>query len=260
MSEETENLYNSTKEELRNRIKNPFISSVIISWIICNYRLILYLSFSKDIIEDKLDNMCNYYTFWSMIIFPITYAFMIIFISPRILELINLLNKNVFIRNKKHDEELSKISAIEELNDKMKKLASNNSQITIEKGRINEELITAKNELISFKEMYSNAEINTKELYNKIEKQSILIFSYYKNLIDNNKFIENIDLLSKSGINSEILRNISRDFKFTNNKIDNFLKYEHVLLKLEIIFKFGKDDYEFNEEAFDFYIDFLNRK
>ena len=50
-----ENIINSIKSEANSRMKNPLIASFIFSWVVWNWKSILFLIFANKDIERKIE-------------------------------------------------------------------------------------------------------------------------------------------------------------------------------------------------------------
>ncbi|AGC78397.1 hypothetical protein LX97_02727 [Nonlabens dokdonensis] len=70
-SEIVNNILTTTSD----RLKNPFIGSFLISWIVFNWKTISYFIFSNDIIKEKIIFIDeNYVSWWSNLIIPLLVA------------------------------------------------------------------------------------------------------------------------------------------------------------------------------------------
>lgn len=80
MKEEAKEIIQNFSDTVKERIKNPVISTFVISWCIFNWNSLLLLAFSKDSIKQRIDivsPMISEYTSWLLpLIFTVSYLFL----------------------------------------------------------------------------------------------------------------------------------------------------------------------------------------
>ena len=107
-----------------DRLKNPFIGAFITSWLVFNWKSILFLTLSSKTIEGKIlyvdENMSNR---WSAIVFPLLSAIFYTLILPYInlgideaVKFSKLKRENDLLDQKKKNIVNEKMIAIEEIN------------------------------------------------------------------------------------------------------------------------------------------------
>jgi hypothetical protein len=70
-------------DALRERLRSPFFSAVVISWILINWRAILFLCFDGRPILNRIEYIeTKYFTFWHSAGLPVIAAFVYVAISP----------------------------------------------------------------------------------------------------------------------------------------------------------------------------------
>lgn len=79
MKEFLQSLFKSTEE----RIKNPFIGAFITSWVIFNWKSILYIIFADNKIEDRIEFIMKHYSnVWNCLWLPLFSAVFYIVVLP----------------------------------------------------------------------------------------------------------------------------------------------------------------------------------
>jgi hypothetical protein len=69
-------MINDVKETILERIKNPFLGSLIVIWLLLNWKAVFYLFFSDLSIETRFYNIENhYYSFFRSVLIPPLLAF-----------------------------------------------------------------------------------------------------------------------------------------------------------------------------------------
>jgi len=77
-------------ESYRDRLKNPILGAYSASFILCNWRPMFILLFSKSSIEDRIKVIDSKYSFWSAILWPILVSFIIVLVVPYVMMLLEL--------------------------------------------------------------------------------------------------------------------------------------------------------------------------
>lgn len=119
MKEFLQNIFKTTEE----RIKNPFIGAFISSWILFNWKPILFIIFSSKIIEDKINFIENNFVATNHILwYPLIAAIFYVLILPYISLLFDILLKysllkrnDIVVSKQKQNIENKKHLAIEEI-------------------------------------------------------------------------------------------------------------------------------------------------
>jgi hypothetical protein len=274
MSEETQDIIKDAKEELRNRFKSPFIGSFMISWVVFNSKLILFIILSKKTIEHKFKHIDDYSNLCSMLAYPLLsalfYTAFNLLLLPWLQTKINKITSNSKKILKTQKQEIDNVSKISELEEKITSIELLNIKINSENIEQKKMILDLNSELNLFKELNDKYQIEFEELKDahliketelerKISNLYSLLFMYSKNLRDSDAFKINYEILLKNNISKEILKQVRTALKINDGKLDKFNDIEDVLLKLNIIAKYGNDDYELNDDVYKFYFDFLGR-
>lgn len=119
MKEFLQNIFKSTEE----RIKNPFIGAFITSWILFNWKPILFTFFSSKIIEEKINFIDENFVATNHILwYPLFAAIFYVLILPYISLLFDILLKysllkrnDIVVSKQKQNIENQKHLAIEEI-------------------------------------------------------------------------------------------------------------------------------------------------
>lgn len=77
-------------ESYRDRLKNPILGTYTASFLLCNWRPIFILLFSKNSIEERIKIIDSKYSFWNAILWPILVTFIIVLFVPYIMMLLEL--------------------------------------------------------------------------------------------------------------------------------------------------------------------------
>ncbi len=187
--------FDSVIENFNSRLKNPFIFSFIIAWIVTNWKAISYFLYSNLDIEHRIYHIESNYsglrnTFW----FPMFVATFYVLVFPIFLLIIDFLSSYVY--------ELR-----QDLLYKSKK-----KQITREV-----DLIIHKTEREDKKAEYKDISQFNEEINNyreEINRKNDTIDRLLKDLSENRSELENVKESLDINQNAEILHN-----KFRNNKI-----------------------------------------
>jgi hypothetical protein len=120
-------LFKSFLKTTEERIKNPFIGSFITSWILFNWKPILYLIFSSKDIEQKILYIETTFTIiWCLLIFPLLSAIFYVLILPYLNLLFDWLLRYSSLKKN--------ISLI----DKQKQIIQNQKELAIEEIKLEE--------------------------------------------------------------------------------------------------------------------------
>ena len=120
-------LLKSFLKTTEERIKNPFIGSFITSWILFNWKPILYLIFSSKDIEQKILYIETTFTIiWCLLIFPLLSAIFYVLILPYLNLLFDWLLRYSSLKKN--------ISLI----DKQKQIIQNQKELAIEEIKLEE--------------------------------------------------------------------------------------------------------------------------
>jgi hypothetical protein len=119
MKEFLQNIFKSTEE----RIKNPFIGAFMTSWILFNWKPILFVIFSSKIIEDKINFIDeNFVATNHLLWYPLCAAIFYVLVLPYISLLFDILLKysllkrnDIVVNKQKQNIENQKQLAIEEI-------------------------------------------------------------------------------------------------------------------------------------------------
>jgi hypothetical protein len=84
--------FNTIFQTSNERIRNPFIGSLIFSWIAFNWKSITTLIFSTKSIEDRIIYISeNFTNIWNQLYFPIIFAFFYVLVLPYLMLGIDIL-------------------------------------------------------------------------------------------------------------------------------------------------------------------------
>lgn len=249
------------------RIKNPFIGAFISSWIIFNWKPILFLIFSFQNIESKLFYIQKQFSDIDHLIYlPLISTIFYILILPLLNLLFEILlksptskRKELVTENRKQAIEHEKVIAIEEIKLEETKteyrgLKSNNKlieelqqkcikleeEINYEKGKAKSEIENLKNEITQKEEIF------------KLEKQNFdtANFTSRSELIDLRKKIQTLEDTNK---------NLNEKISDSQNNIESLILFKNGERFIEQI-KNGEKSY-FNFEKNQVYSpeDIINR-
>jgi len=100
-------------EPIKVRLSNPFLCSLIIAFILVNWRPILYITFSKTSIEEKISYInINYYSsafgnLWMYVILPIVISSVYTFGIPWFNNLVDYINSKPLKEKRKTEHDLT---------------------------------------------------------------------------------------------------------------------------------------------------------
>lgn len=161
-------IINSIFHSSNERLKNPFVSSFIISVLILNWKAILILIFSDSKIDRKINFISNQYlTTNSTIIYPLLFALFYVIILPYIMQGISYLVKYA---------KTSQIEAFyeEEILKSNKRAELVRSEVKLERIKANSQELSDLNETInSLKNSNSEKDVLLKELRKDYEMINI---------------------------------------------------------------------------------------
>ncbi|MFY0483306.1 hypothetical protein ACI6PS_11940 [Flavobacterium sp. PLA-1-15] len=200
------------------RIKNPFLGSFSISFLLFNWRPLLILLFSDFAIEEKISIIDTYYCNLSAILWPIGLGIFYVLILPYFNLMIEKLlglakNERYKIKNKIIDENLSirkkqatnerDIADIKAGTSQINELKSQIDNLTIEKNDKSETITT-------LRELH-NTEINN------LREQNTILTNRIDELLN-----KNIDVENKYSENSKVLKLLT---SFDSENEINIKKY-----------------------------------
>ena len=200
------------------RIKNPLIGTFLMSWIVFNWKGILFLLFSTHNIESKLTIVSDkYYSLEIFIIYPLLVALAYIFILPYINFLIDLILRD--INSKLHDKiQKNRILVIQD-----------NTAVAIENIKFEEAQA-------DYRDRAKQNEI-IKALEGKIQSlEGELNHEQEKATLEHEKTLEekNTSLNKYSGLKDEIMKyeTLISNLRDENKEIRNFIINNEQLLDL----------------------------
>ena len=89
-------------ESANERLKNPFIGTFIIAWIVFNWKSILYIIYSDSSIEDKIVLInTEYSSVSSVLLFPLGLAIFYVLLLPYIMWVFDALSSKAMVGRKK---------------------------------------------------------------------------------------------------------------------------------------------------------------
>ena len=223
-------LSDSLINSLKGRITNPFFSSLIISWILINWEIVIYL-FTNYPIDDKVTHIKSLgENSWSIFWYPLIAATIVIIVYPLIGNLSHWLyqyyrrmRKNVDIHINK--EAYLPLDEAKELRDLVEKKTNEFNEFYDQKNKVIDQLKSNLNKSQSkiqeitvdkdnYYTLYTNEGNKNKELqlkYNKLEIEDLVLTENVLALINYHYF----------GISSDQL--IGEDFKNHRNSLLNKL-------------------------------------
>lgn len=189
-------LFDNLNKSIQERIRNPFLGSFLISWIIYNWNSLLILLFSNKTIEDKINTIKPKEIFYvSGFWMPILFATIYVLFIPYIFFIIDYLTKHSYELRKKNVNE-------------RRKTALSLSRENIE---LQTQLETIKNE-------YKDA-VRLKKDNDSLQDE---IQNYYRDI---NELNEKYNLLKIE--NEKLIKE-----KEKNNVINNSRKYNRIKIQL----------------------------
>jgi len=233
-----------TSEE---RIKNPIIGSFLTSWLIFNWKPLLFFIFTKKLIEDKIIYIeTNYSDIWNLLFFPLISTIIYLIILPYINLGIELLinysqskRSDLSIKKQKLTIESQKQLAIEEIKleeaktefrernnhnklveelqekivnlekEKNSEFEKSKEHIDTLKSEMNKREKSFKNELLNLEKKYSSSISKTSELNSIIYQyeQKLQSFGINLNNTSENNILKEFTLGNGRVIQQKINRN-----------------------------------------------------
>lgn len=165
-SEMEETTMDKMLKPFNERMKNPFIASFIISWIIVNWKAIFYMIYSDESVKERFENSQGYTHWYTLILIPILSAVFFTFAMPYINLFIGWVNLNATRKKRRSIKENRK----EEMQDE-KEIQIENLKIEeakteyLERKRKNDEItnLTSKNIELNEEINRLNSEVNKRE-------------------------------------------------------------------------------------------------
>lgn len=188
------NLLNTISETTASRIKNPFTGAFITSWLVFNWKPLVYIIFSDEKIAEKIKYIeSSYSNSWDLLLYPLSSTVIFLFVVPYI----NLGNE-WFIKKSKTDREKrlheDQILMIERDTRIAEKQAEKEIAVEIVRKQNNKNLeITALQEKIILLE---EAAMSERIANDKKEKETNLAINTMLQNIEVSR-LENIDLKTK---------------------------------------------------------------
>lgn len=231
-------------ETSRDRIKNPFIGSFIISWMIINWRPIFILLFSNKEIEKKIEYIegcyINYITYF-LIPFLMTLIYMILL--PYFMLMIDKIIRESTVGRKRNLLEQQMIDY-----EAKKKIAVEDSELEDIKANYRDKVDLNK-QIEQLREQLNKREVNLKLQLSKIEELTTENTNLKKTIPNKNNikkeksnFEIDYDIFVKSDMYNffkDIGSNIRRNEEFPNN-ISYLMKEKYLM---DDIVKEINDDY-----------------
>jgi hypothetical protein len=198
MADETGTI-EAVKDELKRRVKNPFIGSFIIALVFLNWNIFLYLIFSKSLIEEKIQFVPNYYRdlmywIWYLVVGPFLIAFMISLVGPAINTLIKIIlekisNKDISLEWSKKQVEINERINLKELSNKLEVLQKgyNIDEIELSLKNAKDELAKRNNDIFLLME---NSELKINNHLKFIKEQAEILSNTMEDNYSENKIKE----------------------------------------------------------------------
>ncbi|WP_418513697.1 hypothetical protein [Corallibacter sp.] len=205
--------FKSLFETSNERIKNPLIGSFVLAWIVFNWKPIIYIVFSEDTIENRIQVISQHFsTLSTNLIYPLSFALFYILILPYLMwgfeelytyakkarldnitdiELHNITNK---IKTTKKSLTLENAKAehkeTSELNDKIEKLENNLEEKEATINKLIDKINSLNNEKSETQKLIENlseenySEEEKKRLNNEYQffKENKEVFRYFRRL------------------------------------------------------------------------------
>lgn len=124
---ELPSLLNDIKEVVFERIRNPFLASFSVFWLIFNWKIPFYLFLSNDQIEMRFTVISKVYSSWgNSLLYPFLFALGYIYLKDHFLNYLESTSNHAFLKQKKTEIvktigsirlEKDKIDALNELQD-----------------------------------------------------------------------------------------------------------------------------------------------
>lgn len=206
------------KDTILERIKNPFLGSLIVFWLVINWKSVFYLLFSDLSLETRFYNIeHHYYSFFKSYILPPFLAFIYTGYKDLLFDFIE-----------KESRESEKIRR------------KNNNAVSLDKYNEAAEIATARARVKHISEEYKTRneltrkidELNTR-LNSEQDKSKILKEKNDKKIIEhqeiNRKYKESVESIFENYMRYEEIRTFIRD----NNKNDNLDRLGRILNQMQ---------------------------
>jgi len=245
-------LYKALIATSTDRLKNPFIGSFFISWILFNWRPIFLLVFSDKNIEEKILVIDKDYTLiWSFLWLPLIFSVFYLLVLPYLTWFLEFLSTKANLARKENQIslEIFNLNASQRLAIEESKLEDIKANYR-EKADMNKQVEELNNQLQNRNETIENLKAKTLELNEKLNQMSIYIKA---NNTDNYSEQEKVELeyeyekfkeTDLYDFFKEIGSSISRSNSFPKN-VDNLLleKYKYSGILEERVNKDGGQVY-----------------
>ncbi len=244
---ELPSLLGDLKDLVFERIKNPFLASISVFWLVINWKIPFYLLFSKVDIEKKFDVISDDYSNLENIFFyPLVLAMLYIFYKDKVFNFLEKVTNDSFVKRKETevektirllDLEKMKVDKLNELKDAQDKNKLRDEVLKFEKffedqKQKNQELIKYNSNLEGTREkLFSIINNNTSlDLDDSRIKYVIKDLGNHQNLMEFGKKLFDLkgrvgDTLNKVDINllNEIAKREYAQFDIvSDNKLGNF--------------------------------------
>lgn len=215
MKELLQNIFKTTEE----RIKNPFIGTFITSWILFNWKPILFAIFSSKIIEEKIKFIDeNFIEISHLLWYPLIAAIFYVLILPYISLVFDILLKYSLL--KRNDFVISK----------QKQNIENQKQLAIEEIKL-EEAKTDFRERNTHNKLVEELQKRNKDLESEIQNEKEL----NRSLVDELKS----QLTNRERMTADELRNFERRYSESRKEINDLnnklFEKDHELQSLKMI-------------------------
>lgn len=222
-------LFNTISSTAEERIKNPFTGTFIASWIVFNWKPLVFFVFSKDDIVTKISFIVdNYSDHWNLLWYPLFSCLFFLFIVPYI----NLTNDFFTKKSKEKREDnlhSDKILKIQRETEEEEEKAKREIAIEIvreQKGR-NQQIDDLRKSIEIIEKDLSLERTKNIELLDSKSKDSEKFSEQMINLNESrkkleNKFREEMDL-KNSNIDekNEEIHILQRNFSTSQNQLEN---------------------------------------
>jgi hypothetical protein len=255
-------LRKSTNAILFERVSSPLFGTLIISWLIWNWKIVyltIFISESKLEIN-KIDYIIdNYQNIHILITFPLISTFLLITVIPLISNgafWMNLIYKK-WKTDKKNEVEKTQLLTIEQSVELRKEIRDKEIQFEkiLEKKTLDNKLLQAQIEELELKltDGKSSEDSNKKQKIRKNNSSSSYGSSEYTQLKKNTRILESFE---------KIITSIRKDFQFPEDTSDELKEYYLIndIVKEEYDEIANEKYYELTFKGNGLYKDFFNEK
>lgn len=255
-------LRKSTNAILFERVSSPLFGTLIISWLIWNWKIVyltIFISESKLEIN-KIDYIIeNYQNIHTLITFPLISTFLLITVIPLISNgafWMNLIYKK-WKTDKKNEVEKTQLLTIEQSVELRKEIRDKEIQFEkiLEKKTLDNKLLQAQIEELKLKltDGKSSEDSNKKQKIRKNNSSSSYGSSEYTQLKKNTRILESFE---------KIITSIRKDFQFPKDTSDELKEYYLIndIVKEEYDEFENEKYYELTFKGNGLYRDFFNEK